>query len=77
MKRGVSISSFFPYPYLLILSVLLTFGLPMAFGQAEAGSIVGTVRDATGALVTGASIKVRSLAPVNTRSPVLPPTSTR
>ena len=62
MKRGVSISSFFPYPYLLILSVLLTFGLPMAFGQAEAGSIVGTVRDATGALVTGASIKVRSLA---------------
>jgi hypothetical protein len=34
----------------------------MAFGQAEAGSIVGTVRDATGALVTGASIKVRSLA---------------
>jgi|GEM_PF-182030 hypothetical protein len=47
---------------LLVLSSFSTFFSTPAFAQSDAGSIVGTIRDATGALVSGANIKAKSLA---------------
>jgi len=44
----------------VVLGLLLTV-IP-AFGQAEAGSISGTVRDATGAVISGATVTAKSLA---------------
>jgi len=43
----------------LVVMSFLTFSVA-AFGQAEAGSITGTVRDASGAVVIGAAVKVTS-----------------
>ncbi len=43
-----------------VLGLLLT--VTPAFGQAETGSISGTVRDATGAVISGATVTAKSLA---------------
>jgi len=43
--------------FLLVLASLLT---TLAFGQAEAGSIAGTVRDSSGAVIAGATVKAKS-----------------
>ena len=47
----------------LVLLTLLSFIATFALGQAESGQIVGTVRDASGAVIPGAAISVRDLAP--------------
>jgi hypothetical protein len=44
----------------VVLGLLLT--VTSAFGQAEAGSISGTVRDATSAVISGATVTAKSLA---------------
>ncbi|MGA8232384.1 MAG: carboxypeptidase-like regulatory domain-containing protein, partial [Candidatus Acidiferrales bacterium] len=46
--------------FIVVLGFLLT--VSPVFGQAEDGSIAGTVRDASGALVVGADVKVRNVA---------------
>ncbi len=44
----------------LSLLALLSFGLtPQALAQVDTGSIVGTVRDKSGAVVPGASVSLR------------------
>ncbi|MGO9982071.1 MAG: TonB-dependent receptor domain-containing protein [Candidatus Sulfotelmatobacter sp.] len=58
MKRGVH--SFGLVASLLALFLFL-FGSCLAFGQSEAGSIVGSVHDATGAVITGAAVKALSV----------------
>jgi hypothetical protein len=55
---------------LLVLFSLFAFGSQLAFGQSEAGSIVGTVHDATGALVSGAKVKAKTLTTGAERSTV-------
>jgi len=44
----------------VVLGLLLT--VTPVFGQVEAGSISGTVRDATGAVISGATVTAKSLA---------------
>jgi len=44
------------------LVLLASFLTTLAFGQLEAGSISGTVKDATGAVIPGAAVKVKSTA---------------
>lgn len=44
----------------LALLSLVVLSANMAFGQAEAGSITGTVRDATGAVVLGANVTAKN-----------------
>ncbi|MGA2961639.1 MAG: carboxypeptidase regulatory-like domain-containing protein [Candidatus Korobacteraceae bacterium] len=46
----------------LVLLTLLSFIATSALGQAESGEIVGTVRDALGAVIPGAAIAVRNIA---------------
>src|SRR5208283_4123930 len=45
---------------LVLLFGLLLTAIPV-FGQAEAGSISGTVRDASGAVVSGAKVTAKSV----------------
>src|SRR5205085_12277861 len=46
-----------------LVGLMAVLMLPVALvGQAESGSIVGTVKDATGAVVAGATITVRNVA---------------
>src|SRR5579862_6529961 len=50
-----------------LLAALMCFGLlvltsGLAFGQAEAGTIAGTVRDTSGAVISGATITVKNVA---------------
>jgi hypothetical protein len=54
---------------LRIVSVLalLVFGSVWLFGQAETGSITGTIRDASGAVVTGAKVQAKSVSTGYTR----------
>jgi hypothetical protein len=52
----------------LMLGLLLSSTL--VFGQAEAGSISGTVRDATGAVVEGATVTAGNIAKGSNRSAV-------
>jgi hypothetical protein len=52
---------------LTVLS-LLTICATMAFGQAEAGAISGTVRDPTGAVVSGAKVTATDVATSVTRT---------
>jgi len=49
---------------LAVLLAVFLFGFqsPAAFGQIESGSISGTVRDASGAVVAGASVTARNVA---------------
>ncbi len=58
MKRGVL--SFGLLASLLAL-FLFVFASCLAFGQAEAGTIVGSVHDATGAVISGATVKTKSV----------------
>ena len=44
-----------------IILGLLAFGPRAGWGQSEAGSIVGAVHDATGALISGATVKAKSV----------------
>jgi hypothetical protein len=44
-------------PFVLLFSLLSQF----AFGQAEAGAVAGTVKDQSGAVVTGATVIVKNL----------------
>lgn len=55
---------------LLLLLMFLVFGSRLTFGQAEAGSIVGTVRDATGALIRGATVTAKGASTGVTRNVV-------
>src|SRR6266446_1625693 len=57
------LESFGRYFFAVLLAVFLT-GIqnPAAFGQIESGSISGTVRDASGAVVAGASVTARNVA---------------
>jgi hypothetical protein len=41
---------------------------PAAFGQAESGTITGTVHDPSGAVVTGATVTLRNVATSATRT---------
>jgi outer membrane receptor protein involved in Fe transport len=50
-----------------LLAILAVFSIS-AFGQGEAGSISGTVRDASGAVVKGATVTTKSLATSAERS---------
>jgi hypothetical protein len=52
----------------LLLSVLLLFSISPAFGQTDSGSLAGTVKDASGAVVSGAKIEAKNLATSATRS---------
>ncbi len=52
----------------LALFSLIAICTSAAFGQAEAGSISGTVRDATGAVVSGANVTVVNAATSATRT---------
>jgi hypothetical protein len=49
--------------FALVLSMLSLMGLSsgLAYGQAEAGTINGTVKDASGAVIVGATVTVRNL----------------
>jgi len=47
---------------LALLGLALILGLPMAFAQQSAGSVLGTVRDASGAVIPGASVVLRNEA---------------
>ena len=47
---------------LLSLLAILTLLSVWAFGQAETGQITGTIRDASGAVVSGAKVSVKSLS---------------
>jgi hypothetical protein len=53
-----------------VLSGLLVFGTSSAFGQSEAGQILGTVHDAAGAVIAGATVKVKSVSTGAERSTV-------
>jgi Carboxypeptidase regulatory-like domain/TonB dependent receptor-like, beta-barrel len=46
-------------PALLLLTI---FSVSNAFGQADSGSLAGTVKDASGAVVAGAKIEAKNLA---------------
>ena len=46
--------------FVLVLGCLLV--VSPVFGQAEDGSIAGTVRDSSGALVVGASVAIKNVA---------------
>ena len=45
----------------IVFTIFLLFSMD-AFGQAEAGSISGTVRDSSGAVLVGATVSARNLA---------------
>jgi hypothetical protein len=45
----------------IALSLLLTQGMTLAFAQAETGSISGTVTDPSGAVVSGATVTLKSV----------------
>jgi hypothetical protein len=45
------------FPAIVCLCTLLLWHSP-AYAQYDTGSIVGTVHDATGAVVSGASVKI-------------------
>src|SRR5208282_925945 len=47
---------------LIGISLALLLAVAPAFGQAEAGSISGTVKDASGAVIVGATVRTKSLA---------------
>jgi len=47
---------------LLILALGFLLTVSPVFGQAESGTLAGTVKDASGALVVGASVKIKNLA---------------
>jgi hypothetical protein len=47
---------------LLLVVAFASLLTPLAFGQADAGSISGTVRDTTGAVVPGATVAAKSVA---------------
>ena len=51
MSRSMS------FPTLLVFVIVLVLSVP-SFGQKDTGSIVGTVKDPTGALVTNAKVTV-------------------
>jgi len=57
------LESFARYFFAVLLAVFLA-GIqnPAAFGQIESGAISGTVRDASGAVVAGASVTARNVA---------------
>ncbi len=44
---------------LVVLAVAFAFTVPTAFGQGTSGQVSGTVRDATGAVVPGATVVLR------------------
>jgi hypothetical protein len=46
----------------LPLILLFSFLAHLAFGQAEAGSVAGTITDQSGAIVTDATVIVKNLA---------------
>src|ERR1035441_9921302 len=52
---------------ILVLLVLLLAGALAAHGQIVGGTISGTVREATGASLAGATVTVRQLEPGATR----------
>jgi outer membrane receptor protein involved in Fe transport len=57
------LASFGRYFLAALLAVfLIGFQSPAAFGQIEAGSISGTVRDSSGAVVAGASVTAKNVA---------------
>ena len=53
---------------LIALCSLITISSSLAFGQAEAGTISGTVRDASGAVISAAKVTVTNVATSATRS---------
>src|SRR5260370_31229988 len=46
----------------LLALLLMGFESKRAYGQAEAGTVSGTVKDATGAVVAGATVTAKNLA---------------
>src|SRR5260370_37913177 len=46
----------------LLALLLMGFESKPAYGQAEAGTVSGTVKDATGAVVAGATVTAKNLA---------------
>ena len=48
--------------FILTALVALVVSPSAVFGQAEAGSITGTVRDASGAVIAGATVTLKNVA---------------
>jgi Carboxypeptidase regulatory-like domain len=46
----------------IVMLAILSLASTFALGQAEAGSIAGTVRDSSGAVVAGATVSAKNLA---------------
>jgi len=53
--------------FVLAAFIIISFA-PAAFGQAESGTITGTVHDPSGAVVAGATVTVRNVATSATRT---------
>src|ERR1700680_1444706 len=52
---------------ILLLSLLCFSGIQSLFAQTATGSILGTVKDPSGAVVPGATVIVKSVSTANTR----------
>jgi hypothetical protein len=59
MKRTIEV---------IVLAILLSLLTIPVFGQTQTGTIVGTVRDTTGAAVAGAAVAARNLSTSATRT---------
>ena len=57
LRRGERVGA-----WLAVLALALILGSPMAFAQSGNGTISGTVRDASGAVVPGATVELRDEA---------------
>jgi zinc transporter ZupT len=52
----------------LLVTLCLSIGLHQVFAQTATGSILGTVKDQTGALVPGVTVAIKSETTASTRS---------
>ena len=59
MNRSISIQGFICFA---VGFLLFAFASVAAFGQAEAGAIAGTVRDTSGAVISGATVTITNVA---------------
>ena len=54
--------------FVLVAFIIIVSFAPAAFGQAESGTITGTVHDPSGAVVAGAAVTIRNVATSATRT---------
>src|SRR5882724_7494710 len=67
---GIAAQGFSKYGWrVLLFAILICFTAPMtAFGQSTFGSILGTVKDASGALIPGASVTLTNIGTAAART---------